>query len=80
MGRYTCGQTFDVSGDTLDQMNIRVNELEPSGPTLDQREEENEHPKSQEMSETELDSLPIDTLSQSLLDYIPYIVSESSKR
>ena len=33
-----CGQTFDVSGDTLDQINIEVGELEPSGPTLDQRE------------------------------------------
>ena len=38
-----CGQTFDVSGDTLDQLNIQVDELEPSGPTLDQREKENEH-------------------------------------
>ena len=33
-----CGQTFYVSGDTLDQINIEVDELESSGPTLDQRE------------------------------------------
>ena len=58
-----CGQTFDVSGDTLDQINIEVDELEPSRPTLDQHEKENEHPESQEMSETELDYLPVDILS-----------------
>ena len=32
------------------------------------------------MSETELDSLPIDTLSQSLPEDIPYLVSQSSRR
>ena len=40
------GQTFNVSGDTLDQINIKVDELELSRPTLDQREKENEHPES----------------------------------
>ena len=58
-----CGQTFYVSGDTLDQINIEVDELESSGPTLDQREKENEHPESQEVFETEFDSLLVDTLS-----------------
>ena len=32
------------------------------------------------MFETELDSLPVDTLSQSLPEDIPYIVSKSSRR
>ena len=28
-----CNQTLGVTGDTLDQINIEVNELEPSGST-----------------------------------------------
>ena len=77
---YPCGQTFYVSGDTWDQINIEVDELEPSRPTLEQCGKENEYPESREMSIIELDSLSNDTVSQSLPKDIPYIVPESSRR
>ena len=64
----------------LDKINIEMDELEPSRLKLDQHEKEIEHLEIQEMFEIELDSLPVDTLSQSLPEDIPYIVSESSKR
>lgn len=53
-----------------------MDELVPSGQTLDRRE--NEHPESQEVSKTE--SLPIDTPNQSLSEDISYTVHESTRR
>ena len=61
-----------------DTIRVKVDDLDPSGQNLDQSE--TKHPESQETSETESESLPIDTPNQSLPEDISYMVLESSRR